>query len=75
MNALAACRAFLGLCSHRGSPTLVSCVGGGRKEEPRTSLAGAPRGLSLIPTLLQEMEPVGEGLSGKEAPLGNVTWT
>lgn len=56
----------------------MACVGGGRKEEPRTSLARAPRGggggRSSIPTLLQEMELVWEGLSGKEAPLANVTW-
>lgn len=39
-----------------------SCVGGRRKEEPRTSLAGAPPSplpppwVSLLPSLLQEME-------------------
>lgn len=70
MGALAACRAFPGsVFTHSGSRTGASRVEGGREKEPGTSTpppspAETLRvggGSHLIPTQLQEMEPVGGG--------------
>lgn len=80
VDALAACRVSLGLRSHTaGLEPMCPGLRVGRKRNPDFSRgspgAGVVWGAALIPALLQEMEPMGEGLSGQEAPLGSITWT
>ena len=80
MDALAAYRAFLGLRTHPMGlePARPVWWGGGAGvggKRNRGLPLLEPRGAGFDPRPAAEMELVGEGLSGKEAPPGSVTRT